>query len=201
LITQAKKHIEDIFVVDDGSTDETAASASRAGAIVHRLQKNQGKGEALKAGFQYAISQQREWVLTMDSDGQHAPDDIPKFLSLLGRYDMILGNRMEESHKVPWLRRLGNLTSSLIVSLTCFQRIYDSQTGFRAYRTDLLRRIELESSNYDLETEVIIKAARQGFRIGHCRIQTIYAGEVSRFKNVRDSLRFLTVIMRSFFWW
>ena len=201
LITLARKYISDILVIDDGSIDETAAIASSAGAVVHRVERNAGKGEALKIGFRFAIEQGREWVLTMDGDGQHDPDDIPNFLPLLGGYDMILGNRMEDSGKVPWLRRTANLSSSFIVSLACFRRIHDSQTGFRAYRTDLLRRIRLNSRKYDLETEVIIKAARRGFRIGHCRVQTIYANEVSRFSNMRDSARFFAVILRSFLWW
>src|SRR6185436_3369826 len=119
----------------------------------------------------------------MDGDGQHAPEDIAHFLPLLDKYDLILGNRMEDSGRVPLLRRIANQSSSLIVSALCVRRIYDSQTGFRAYRTDL-------------ETEVIIKAARMGLRIGHCRIQTIYADEVSRFKIVKDSLRFIRVVFK-----
>jgi glycosyltransferase involved in cell wall biosynthesis len=142
-----------------------------------------------------------EWVLTMDGDGQHDPDDIANFMPLLGKYDLILGNRMDDSARVPLLRRIGNLASSMLVSLLCFQRIRDSQTGFRVYSTDMLRQLPLRSSRYDLETEVVIKASRKGFRIGHCRIQTIYAGEVSRFRNIKDSLRFLVVVARSLLWW
>ena len=81
--------------------------------------------------------------------------------------------------------------------MLCGQRIFDSQTGFRSYKAAVLRQVSLNGSHYDLETEVIIKAARQGFRIGHCRIKTIYGREVSRFKNVRDSLRFLRVAVKS----
>jgi glycosyltransferase involved in cell wall biosynthesis len=201
LVKAAKKHIQDIMVIDDGSTDATTLVAALAGAMVHRLKTNMGKGEALKTAFAYAIEQGYDRVLTMDGDGQHAPGDIVHFLPLLDQYDLILGNRMSDSGRVPLLRRVANLTSSFIVSALCGRRIYDSQTGFRVYSTDLLRRIKLQSSRYDLETEVIIKAARKGFRIGHVHIQTIYADEVSRFRNVKDSLRFLSVVFKSFLWW
>ena len=104
---------------------------------------------------------------------------------------------MNDSRAVPFLRRLANLSSSLLVSIVCGTRIYDSQTGFRAYRARLLSSVKLRCSRYDLETEVIIKAVRQGFRIGHIPIQTIYAGEVSRFQYLKDSLRFFRVIANS----
>jgi len=201
LVRTAKAHIPDILVIDDGSDDATTLVSALAGAMVHRLKTNMGKGVALKEAFAYAIDQGYDYVLTMDADGQHDPEDIVSFLPLLGRYDLILGNRMADSGRVPVLRRVANLSSSLIVSSLCGQWIHDSQTGFRAYRTELLGRVTLQSSRYDLETEVIIKAARKGFRIGHVRIQTIYADEVSRFRNVRDSLRFLSVVFRSFLWW
>jgi glycosyltransferase involved in cell wall biosynthesis len=197
VVRAAKARVSDIIVVDDGSSDLTQAAASSAGAIVLRLKKNMGKGEALKVGFRYALEHNCDWVITMDGDGQHDPEDLVNFLPLLGKYDLLLGNRMEDSGSVPLLRRAANLCSSRIVSALCGQRIFDSQTGFRGYKATFLRQVSLNGSHYDLETEVIIKAARQGFRIGHCRIKTIYGTEVSRYKNVRDSLRFLRVAMKS----
>jgi len=197
VVRGAKTRIPDILVVDDGSSDATQTAAASAGAIVLRLETNMGKGEALKVGFRYALAHNCDWVVTMDGDGQHDPQDLDNFLPLLGRYDLLLGNRMEDEARVPLLRRAANLCSSRIVSVLCGQRIFDSQTGFRSYKAAVLRQVSLNGSHYDLETEVIIKAARQGFRIGHCRIKTIYGREVSRFKNVRDSLRFLRVAVKS----
>jgi glycosyltransferase involved in cell wall biosynthesis len=197
VVRGAKKHIPDVLVIDDGSSDGTKKAAASAGAIVVRLERNLGKGEALKTGFHYALQHNCDWVVTMDGDGQHDPADLINFLPLLGNHDLLLGNRMEDRTSVPLLRRVANISSSLIVSALCGQRILDSQTGFRSYKAALLRQVTLEGSHYDLETEVIIKAARQGFRIGHCHIKTIYAEEVSRFKTIRDSLRFLRVVWKS----
>src|SRR6185503_5822225 len=127
---------------------------------------NQGKGAALKEAFKYALDAGYDRVITIDSDGQHDPADLAHFLPLLEKYDLILGNRMGDRVSVPPLRRAANLTSSFIISVLAGQRIYDSQTGFRAYSADLLRGITLKSDRYDMESEVIIKAARKGFRIG-----------------------------------
>lgn len=201
LVEEARKYISDILVVDDGSRDATAQVAAAAGAIVHRLDGNMGKGTALKLGFGYALDNGYDFVITMDGDGQHDPQDISGFLEMGNHsYDLVLGNRMDDRDRVPPLRRLANFTSSLIVSVLCGRRIHDSQTGFRSYSARLLRGVQLTCSHYDLETEVIIKAVRRGFRIGYCRIRTIYAGEVSRFRNLQDSLRFLRVVAKSFFW-
>jgi glycosyltransferase involved in cell wall biosynthesis len=201
VVRGARKRISDVLVIDDGSSDRTQVIASVAGALVHRFDTNKGKGEALKTGFRYALEHNCDWVVTMDGDGQHDPQDLTNFLARLGAYDLLLGNRMEDRTGVPMLRRAANYLSSRIVSALSGQPILDSQTGFRCYKAALLRDVSLNGSHYDLETEVIIKAARQGFRIGHCRIKTIYATEVSRFKNFRDSVRFLRVVIKSIWQW
>jgi glycosyltransferase involved in cell wall biosynthesis len=194
LVDGAKRYVSEVLVVDDGSDDATHSVAAAAGARVYRFESNMGKGEALKAGFRYAIANGYDGVVTMDGDGQHNPQDIANFLTLFDRYDLILGNRMEERSRFPSLRLAANFTSTALVSLLSGHRILDSQTGFRFYSSALLKNVHLSCSHYDLETEVIIKAARGGFRIGHCRIHTIYAGEVSRFRSLRDSVRFLQLL-------
>lgn len=200
LIQSAKAHIHDILVVDDGSSDATGQVSEKTGALTHRFAVNRGKGVALKYAFEYALGQGYDWIFTMDGDGQHAADDLKNFFPLLDRFDLVIGNRMNDRRGVPLLRRLANFSSSLLVSMICGQWIPDSQSGFRAYSAKLLRSVELRSTRYELETEVIIKAARKGLRIGYTTIQTIYAGEVSRFRNLRDSLQFLQVIAKSVFW-
>lgn len=201
LVEGARKFVPDVLVVDDGSNDATTLTAGLAGAMIDRVNENRGKGEALKRAFEFALSQGYDVVLTMDGDGQHDPADLANFLPILDQYDLILGNRMSEAEKVPLLRRIANQSASIMVSILCGRRIYDSQTGYRAYSANLLRGIKLTSSRYDLESEVIIKAARKGLRIGHTHIQTIYGTEVSRFRIFIDSVRFLRVVFKSLTWW
>jgi glycosyltransferase involved in cell wall biosynthesis len=200
LLIAAQTCVQDILVIDDGSVDATSAIARNAGAMVYRLPANLGKGEALKTGFAYALEHNYDHVITMDADGQHDPRDIAHLLPLADRYDLILGNRMEESRSVPLIRRLANRTSSRIVSILCGRHIFDSQTGFRSYSAVLLRELSLNSSRFDLETEVVIKAARRGLRIGHCKVRTIYRDQKSRFRNVGDSIKFAIVVLKSFWY-
>jgi glycosyltransferase involved in cell wall biosynthesis len=200
VIEAAKGHIADILVIDDGSEDGTSMAAARANVVVMRHEVNKGKGEALKTAFGYATKHGYDWVFTIDGDGQHDPQDLKGFFPLLGRYDLVLGNRMEDAQRVPFIRRVANRLSSAIVSALCRCRIQDSQTGFRAYKIDVIRSINLTTHRYELESEILIKASRKGFRIGHCKIQTIYAGEKSRFRSIGDSIKFFAMAVRSLFW-
>lgn len=190
-------HVENVLVVDDGSTDRTADQAERAAARIIRLPENRGKGHALKAGFRFAIDQGYDWVITMDGDAQHDPEDLPACLGALNGLDLLLGNRMTDTSSMPLLRRFANRLSTWLVSRAAGIRIHDSQTGFRAYSRRLLERLELRSGGYDLESEVIIAAARSGLRVGQFPIRTVYAGETSRFRTFRDSARFFATVLRS----
>ena len=200
LIAAAKPYLNDILVIDDGSSDSTTLVSVMSGAMTHRFAENRGKGEALKAAFEYAIGEGYDWVFTMDGDGQHVPSDLPNFLPAFEQYDLVLGNRMNDRTGIPVARRIANYLLSLLVSAVCAKWIADSQTGFRAYSIKLLREIPLESSRYELETEVIIKAVRRGFRIGHVTIQAIYSPENRRSRNWKDLLRILRVVAKSVFW-
>jgi glycosyltransferase involved in cell wall biosynthesis len=200
LVEAVRQHIPQVMVIDDGSEDATTLASALAGAMIHRFNDNRGKGEALKFGFWYALDQKYDWVITIDGDGQHDPADILSFLPLLENFDLVLGNRMNDAARIPFKRRWANRALSAVISILAGQRIYDSQCGFRAYRVALLGNVPLSSHGYELETEVLIKAARRGFRIGHCRVKTIYPGVPSRFRKLRDGYRFTMVVLKSFFW-
>jgi len=203
VIESARPRIGEILVVDDGSSDETAAVAMASGVTVVHHQTNRGKGGALKTAFAYAAENGFDWLFTIDGDGQHDPRDLDSFFPLLEDYDLILGNRMQNTGDIPRLRLLANRASTRIVSALCGptgRGITDSQTGFRAYRVDMLRTIVLTTHRYELESEILIKASRRGFRIGQCRIRTIYAGEGSHYRNLKDSLRFLAMAVKALRW-
>ncbi|HID32776.1 MAG TPA: glycosyltransferase family 2 protein, partial [bacterium (Candidatus Stahlbacteria)] len=185
--------LDSILVVDDGSTDDTGNLAQKVGVRVLRHDKNLGKGEALKTGFRYA---DKDLILTLDGDGQHLPEEIPKFFSKIGNYDIVIGQRTELK-RMPLDRVFSNRTTSFILSLITGRKILDGQSGFRLIRRDALDGIVLRTSRFDTESELIIELARRKRRIGWVRISTIYQKEKSKINRVVDTLRFIVLILRS----
>ena len=191
-----------IIVIDDGSSDGTGKIAADAGAVVVTHEVNRGKGAALKTGFDKAIEMGVEWVVTLDADGQHDPDEIELFLRRQNETgaDIIVGNRMADIKDMPPIRIFANRTTSAFVSLRAGQKIPDSQNGYRLIATDAVRDIELETTRYDTESEILIKAARSGARIESVPVKTIYGEEVSKVNPFIDTLRFFRMVFKSLFW-
>jgi glycosyltransferase involved in cell wall biosynthesis len=194
----------DVVVVDDGSTDATSEAAGKAGAHVLRHEENLGKGAALKTGFEYAVARGYDAVITMDGDGQHDPSAIPDFIDAIERTgaDIIVGTRMHAVGEMPRLRVWTNRTTSRIVSFLARQRIPDSQSGYRMIRTKVLRDVvkAFVTTRYDTESELLIRAARRGYRTAAVGIRSIYRGTVSHINPVVDTFRFVRLVARSIFW-
>ena len=190
---------EDIIVVDDGSSDNTFQILQSFGVHTIRHKKNMGKGMAQRTAFDFAASKGAEWIITMDADLQHSPDDIPKFLKSIKtkRSDMIIGVRNISLKVMPFLRLQTNLWTSFAVSLLGGCRIKDSQSGFRALRKEIFTTIPLSTNNFQTESEIIIKAARKGFKISSVPIKTIYNESNSYIKPVLDTLRFIKLMLQS----
>ena len=188
----------DCIMIDDGSMDKTDAVALEAGAVVLKTAAKSGKGNALKAGFDYALKSGYEAVIAMDGDGQHSPSDITAFVACYQNTnaDIVCGNRMHHPQGMPWLRLATNRLMSWAISIFCRQNIPDTQCGFRLIKTNVLQAIKLKSSDFEIETEVLIKASKKNFRIGSVDIQTIYRDEVSKIQPVRDTFRFMAYLWR-----
>jgi len=188
----------DVLVIDDGSTDQTRAIAKGAGAEVLTNKQNEGKGASLNKGFRYAIDKNYDAVITMDGDGQHSPEDLPKFAEALkhSSADIIAGNRMSSSQGMPIIRWLTNKFMSYIISKVCKQYIPDSQCGFRLIKKNVLKKLNLVSANYEIESETLIDAYRKGFKIESIPVQTIYAEQVSRINPLIDTIRFFRYITK-----
>ncbi|MFZ2357085.1 MAG: glycosyltransferase family 2 protein [Candidatus Omnitrophota bacterium] len=188
----------DVLVVDDGSNDNTAEIAGVGGATVIKNKANKGKGAALAEGFHYALDKGMEAVITMDGDGQHSPKDIPVFLSAIPNSNsgIIIGNRMSKKRNMPLLRVLTNKFMSRLISSIVKQEIPDTQCGFRLIKSDVLRILNLRTCKYDTESEILIKAARSGFKIESVPIDSIYRGEKSKINPFIDSIRFFKLIIR-----
>jgi glycosyltransferase involved in cell wall biosynthesis len=184
-----------VLVVDDGSRDDTTDVARAAGATVMRHGQNQGKGVALVTGFAWALEQGYNAVLTLDADGQHDPADIPKFLAAhkadVG--DLIIGRR--DFGQMPFPRSLSNPFGSWLLTLALGEHIYDNQSGFRLHSRHLLESLDLTTTGFELEVEVIVQTVCRRLRIGWVDIRTIYGiGEVSYFHPVKDSARFMQMV-------
>lgn len=189
----------DIVVIDDGSSDSTSTVAQKAGALILRNRKNQGKGAALKLGFRYALEQNYQAVICLDGDMQHHPDDLVKFLDCYknSNADIILGNRISDLSTMPRDRQLSNQLTSLIISVLTGQRIRDSQSGYRLIKTDVIKRINLTTNKYQTESELLVKALKDHFKITHVPIRTIYNDQPSHIHRLIDTWRFVKIVVLS----
>lgn len=192
----------DIIVIDDGSADQTFSLAQKSKAIVLQHQVNLGKGEALKTGFNYAREKNYSYVITLDADLQHDPKHIKDFLEKAknDKPDFILGTRNFSFLNMPWDRVLTNSITSVMLTLLSGQKIKDSQSGYRMISVGVLRSIPLKCKKYDLESEILIKAGRKGFKIEAVEISTIYEGSKSFINPFLDTGRFLRICWKSLFW-
>lgn len=189
-----------VLVINDGSTDRTEEVIRVHGATVISHQSNLGKGAALRTGFKFALEHEFDAVVTMDADMQHDPAEVQLFLEeFLDDRTILIGVR-RLSGEMPFPRKVSNSLSTFVASVFAGCRIEDSQCGFRLIPTRVLRALELDSNHYDLEPELIIRAARAGFRIRGIAIATIYNDSVSSIHPVRDTLRFLKLILKSLLW-
>ena len=189
----------DPIVVNDGSTDTTVQVATASGARVISHVSNQGKGLALRNGFSYAVQAGYDAVVTLDSDGQHDPEDIPRLLEACRTHQafIVIGNRIVDGERMPILRRWTNRLMSLVVSLIARQRIPDSQCGLRVIRCEALQALHMTSTHFDLETELLLAAALHGWSIRSVPIRAIYQEtHHSHIHPVRDGLRFIGLVTR-----
>lgn len=194
-VVRATREYLPVLVVDDGSDDDTAAVAREAGSTVVSHRENRGKGIALMTGFDWALSRGYDGVLTLDADGQHDPDDIPKFLKAYAeeRWDLVIGRR--DFSKMPFPRGYTNPFGSWLLSVALQQTIPDNQSGFRLHHRNLLTKLDLHSTGFELEVEIIIHAVCRDMRIGWVDIRTIYdVDKTSYFHPIKDSARFLAMV-------
>jgi glycosyltransferase involved in cell wall biosynthesis len=180
-----------VLVVDDGSTDATAAVAASFQVTLLRHETNRGKGAALKTGFAWALDQGFSGVVTLDADGQHDPTAIPCLVEVGERqqYGILLASRYEQFQQMAGLRKHWNRFGAWCMRKRTGFKIDDSQSGFRVYSSRLLRSVNLTSAGYDLEMEILIKCWKAGFSIGSVPVAARVADgrSTSHFRPVRDT--------------
>ena len=198
VVTAILPYVPSVLVVDDGSPDDTAGESERAGAIVIRHATNLGKGAALDTGFQAARERGFDFVITMDGDGQHAASDLPSFLEARARggYPVLVGSRMAEVSTMPPVRRAVNRLMSWVLSREMGQLVPDTQCGFRLYELAVVPEVSAASKRFAAESESLLELSESGIRIGSVPITTIYGTEVSKIRPVRDTVRFIAMLLQ-----
>lgn len=198
VVRRTLRELKNVLVVDDGSGDNTADRAREAGAEVVVHAHNRGKGETIKTGFRHWLERQMEFVIILDADGQHRPEEIARFLNAAsaGNAKMFVGNRMSDLSSMPFIRRAVNHWMSSRISAVCGQTIPDTQCGFRMLHRDLIPNFLAGADRFEYETEMLILASRNGDRIESVPISTVYSDEVSSIHPVRDTLRFFILMHR-----
>ena len=201
VIRGALNHVSCVLVADDGSVDDTGRIASKAGATVITINKNRGKGHALKQLFNLAMERGFDAVVSLDADGQHDPTDIPLFLNAhrANPNELILGSRMMEKEKIPRGRYNSMHIARFFVSLAANQYVEDTQCGYRLYPLGVIKKLTLTAERYTTETEILIKAGDTGTIIRHVPIRAIYENNVSHFRPVLD-VDDITAYIISYLW-
>ncbi len=194
----ARSH--EVLVVDDGSSDETASEASRAGATVLSLWPNGGKGAALRAGIQRSRG---DWLLFIDADGQDDPGEIPLLLAAMDaagpEVGLVNGSRFTGTLRdgaISGPNWVGNVVMTGLLDVLFCRWITDSQAGFRAIRGDLARDLPLVSHEYEIETEMLAKVIRRGYRIVEVPVNRYRrTAGTTDFRRIRNGLRILRTIV------
>jgi len=194
-------HIPQVLVVDDGSTDATAAAARDAGAEVVRHAANRGKGAALVTGLAHLAAAGATHALTLDADGQHLPDEIPKLLAVSARTPraLVIGVRMKEGHAIRGVNRLGNWVADRLMTRIAGTALPDTQSGFRVYPIAVTLALGARGSRFDFETEILLRAARAGLPLEGVPVGVHYppvAERVSHYRPWVDTGRIVRTVAR-----
>ena len=192
-------HVSEVVVVDDGSSDGTAARAREAGATVIVHDRNLGKGQAIRTGLAHVLERPFSHVLFLDADLQHDPAEIP---ILVGRArsgfgDFVLAEREFAKDVMPPARFYSNVIGSRILSSFIGAAVSDSQSGFRLIRSECLRQVTLTGRGYEIETEMLIKLTRAGARLERVKVARLeYQGARSKIRPFRDTFRTCMLALR-----
>ena len=196
IVLQARQYVDEVIVVDDGSTDNTARVAELAGATVIRHDKNRGKGAGIQSILAEAKKRNAGILVLLDADSQHDPNEIPALIkSISGGSDLVIGSREAQKAKTPTYRRIGQkvlLRSTRFASKT---HISDSESGFRALSPKAINELELKETGFAVESEMITVAADKNLRITEVPISNIYTTDGSTFNPVKHGLGVLSRII------
>lgn len=199
VVTKAKKYVDQVIVIDDGSDDGTAETARLAGALVVRHNTNMGYGEAIKSCFEAAKTHGADVLVILDGDGQHNPDGIPRALApiILGEADLVIGSRfITNEHNMPRYRRFGIDVITFLWNLGSKVKVSDAQSGFRAYGKKVFESLSLLEKGMGISIEILEKARRKRAVIKEVPISCTYVPSTLNLKAIRHGLGVALSVVR-----
>jgi glycosyltransferase involved in cell wall biosynthesis len=183
VVLKARRYVDKVLVIDDGSSDATAEVAGEAGGVVLRHDCNQGKGAALQIALRRGREEGADILVILDGDGQHDPRDIPRLVQPLldGGADVVVGSRfIGAAGKPPFYRRLGQHILTSVSNLGSGSRVTDSQSGFRAFSSKALQSLKLTENGFAVESELLFAMSKSGLRVIEVPISVSYLGKAKR---------------------
>jgi glycosyltransferase involved in cell wall biosynthesis len=194
-ITQALPEA-DLLIINDGSTDNTAELLATINVDMLTNETNRGKGFTLNRGIDYAIKREYDFVITIDADLQHLPEELPSFTNAISDAGIYVGTRKVELKVMPFLRWLTNNLTSMLISIFAGRRIRDSQSGYRMLSFDFLSRMTVVSVKYDFESELLFQTGLLGVKVAEVPVTTVYEGSHSYINPLVDTGRFIKLLWK-----
>lgn len=200
IVLLTSKFVDHVIVINDGSSDRTADIAREAGAEVVLHEVNRGKGVALKTGFTAAVNLGADIIVTMDSDGQHNPADIPKLIDPIfkGEADIVNGSRYLNGldRNTPAYRRVGQTILDRFTNLNSGLKITDSQSGFRAFSATTVNVFRFKAPGMAIESEMLSDAGKAGLRIKEAEISVRYDVNCSTINPIKHGLEVFAMVLK-----
>lgn len=196
MVLKSRKYADKIMVLDDGSNDSTAEISRMAGACIITHPENKGKGAAIQTILNEAKKDMPDVLILVDADGQHNPDEIPRFIdAVLSGYDLVIGSRKLVKKSIPSYRRVGQKVLLFSNRFLTRKKITDSESGFRAFSRKAIAELELNQKGFAVESEMIAAAEDKNLKITEVPITVKYNGDGSTLNPVRHGVGVLAQIM------
>jgi glycosyltransferase involved in cell wall biosynthesis len=196
IVLQARQYVDEVIVVDDGSTDNTVRVAELAGATVIRHNQNRGYGATVQSILAEAKKRNPDVLVLLDADSQHDPNEIPNLVKAISEgSDLAIGSREAQRDKTPRYRRIGQKVILRSTQFASKSNISDSECGFRAFSQRAISELELKASGMAVSSETIVRAAEKNLRITEVPISNIYTKDGSTLNPIRHGIDVLSQII------